>query len=222
MSERRQGGKMLPRDLRDVVIGAPWAYDEGFRIDTVMPSAVVLRAVERGLIPHECRVVDLGCGKNPRNALYLAGKLDCHVDAVDLEPVDLPQGLSRDVRRRMRFFQSPVTEFELARARYEAAVLARLIQYVSPQDLELLMLRLHASLTQGGSMTLSYTAEGGILTKGDEYGIDVFQHPIDAVGQLLTDTGFEVLNVQQGALFSTSVPHAGTEAVTYDVLAKKE
>ena len=60
------------------------------------------------------------------------------------------------------------------------------------------------------------------MTKGDEYGIDVFQHPIDAVGQLLTDTGFEVLNVQQGALFSTSVPHAGTEAVTYDVLAKKE
>ena len=209
-------------ELQNMVIGTPWGYDHGFSIDTILPSIVIARAVERGLIPERGRVADLGCGKNPRNALYLAGKFGCHVDAVDLEPIELPEGLSQDVRRRITFFQTPVMEFELARARYEAVVLARLIQYLSPKNVEILMCRIHESLTTNGSMALSYTAEGGILNKGNEYGIDVFTHPVDEVEQRLTDTGFEILDIQQGALLSTSVPHAGTRAVTYDILARKE
>lgn len=219
MGERRWG-RGSQQDYGEIVFGAPWAYDEGFRIDTVMPSAAVLRAVERGLIPRESRVVDLGCGKNPRNALYFAGRRQCYVDGVDLEPVEIPKGAPDTIRHRMNFHQMSVMDFALDPETYHTALLARLIQYLSPEDMRLLIGRVHSSLSPGGVMLVSYTAEGGIHNRASQYGIETFFHPIEDFKTLLTDTGFQIASFEDGVAFSTSVPHQ-EQAVTYDLVVQK-
>lgn len=205
----------------NVVVGLPWAYDKGFRIDQVKPSQVVLNAVERKLIHFGNNILDLGCGKNPRNAIALAANLQCFVDGVDLEPAELPDGMPDEVLQRMRFHQISVLDFEYKPETYHVAILARLLQYLPSEDLAVLMRKVYQSLLPNGAALVSYTAKGGVLSKGSEYNIQTFAHPINEVEELLNNSGFSIISLEPGASQSTHVPHAGEPAETYDIIAQK-
>ncbi len=225
MSERserlKRFGSGHQAHRHDVVIGTPWAYETGFAMYSNDPSSVVRNAVHKGLIKPKARVVDLGCGKLPRNAFYLADRQECTVDGVDLEEPDRPSGMPLQVARRLTFHQMPVMDFPLEPETYDAAVLARLIQYLSPDELAVLMPRLGSALRDESVVALNYTAEGGILSRQSEYRVDMYAHPVDEVALLLESSGFDILSLEPGATTSTNVPHAGTPAVTYDILAQK-
>ena len=202
-------------------VGQPWGYDHGFRMDVESPSQVVQLAIARGLILYGDHIVDLGSGQNPRNAIFLATNMDCCVDGVDLAPAVIPPTIPVPARERITLQQGSVMDFELRPDTYQAAILTRLIQYLSTEQLIELMLRVHDSLTDRGALILSYTASGGILNRTAEYQIQAYAHPIDTLETLLEDIGFIVLSRIRGADHSTNVPHAGEVAVTYDILAER-
>src|SRR3989344_4105449 len=203
------------------VFGQPWAYDAGFSIETVEPSSVVRLALQMRLIPIYGKVLDLGCCKNPRNAIFLAHQHYCTVDAIDLEQPDFPDNLPLATRKEIVFRQGSVLEFEYAKGTYQVAILARLIQYLSPQEMESLFSKVGEALLSDGIICLSYTAQGGILNKSHEYNITTFSHPIDKVKELLRQKGLAVTFLQQGTNQSTHVPHTGEPALTYDLIAQK-
>lgn len=207
-------------DLDSAVIKA-WAYDKDFEIDSTQPSQIVREAVRMGLIGAQDRVVDLGCGKNPRNALYLATNFACTVEGIDIEPVVIPENTPDLVRQRMAFHEQPVMDFALPANSYQAAILARLIQYLPPDEVSRLIGNVSNALTSEGAFLLSYTAQGGIMNKADQYEIETFAHPIASIQETLTASGLSVITLREGTPKSTSTPHAGEPAITYDILAKK-
>ena len=77
------------------------------------PDENLVEYVDRGLIPAESRVLELGCGPG-RNATYLAGK-GCQVDAVDLSPAAIAwaRERAREAGVDVRFHRGDV--FELTR-----------------------------------------------------------------------------------------------------------
>ncbi len=212
----------FPRgSLHDVIIGAPWGYDNGFRILEEKPSQVVQKAIAKGIIHSGNRILDLGCGKNPRNAIYLSANLGCFVDGVDLEQVEIPTGTTKKAVGLLRFHQSSVLDFQYQTEAYQIAILARLIQYLPEKDLRLLLSKVYQSLLPNGFALISYTAQGGILTKGADYDVNTFAYPIKKVKKLLKDSGFRTVEIDDGAPISTHVPYAGTFAKTYDIISQR-
>ncbi len=193
-----------------------WAYRRGFSISANEPSMVVRRTFDRGLITPGARVVDLGCGRNPRNALFLAEQ-GFQVDCVDIARVDMHPTVARRFAGRIACHEASALEFELTAKRYGGAVLARLLQYVPPDELEPLMTRVAHSLVPGGALMLSYTAEGGIHRFAEDYQISTYQHPIEVVSDVLGQS-FMDIDITEGARQSTNVPHDAL-ALTYDITA---
>lgn len=210
-----------PTDWQDRVIGAPWGYDRGFRIHTSTPSEVVRKAIRERFIRPRDRVVDLGSGKSLRNAIYLAANFNCLVDAIDLEPPETPLDTPEVVLKCIHFTQCSVLNYEYIEGTYQAAILARLIQYLSPEDLRLLIQQISRSLVPKGLMLLSYTAQGGILSRGGGYGVETFVHPIEKVRSVLENSGLSIITLDNGVPRSTYVPHQGEPALTYDIIARK-
>lgn len=198
-----------------------WAYKEGFSIDATEPSSIVHEAFDRKLVARRSRIIDLGAGANPRNALFLARSLECSIDIVDLEAPNFPTDVSDDILGRIKSFVQPVQEFEFGESTYDFAILARLIQYLTKEELSDLLGRVSNGLRMKGTMALSYTAEGGIHERAKEYAIDTYQYDIDEVQELIAECGLETIHLQEGSSQSTHVPHAGVRALTYDILAQK-
>ena len=178
-------------------------------------------ALNLGVIKSGSRVLDLGCGKNPRNALFLAYLYGCSIDAIDLEQPIFPDNLPSEVQEKIAFKQGSVLEFDYQREIYQAVVMARLIQYLSPDEMGLLLSKVSESLLPLGGVALSYTAQGGILNRSGEYNIQTYAHPTESVTDLLEQKGLSVKVLQPGASQSTHVPHAGEQAVTFDIVAQK-
>jgi len=210
-----------PFSSKEIIIGCPWAYDSGFSIETVEPSGVVRLALHLGVIGNNTKVLNLGCGKNPRNALFLAHLYGCSIDAIDLEQPDFPNDITPETFQRINFKQGSILDFDYGRETYQAAVMARLIQYLSPEEIDLLLSKVSESLLPQGGIALSYTAQGGILNRSGEYNIQTFAHPIDSVTHLLEQKGLSIKVLLPGTSKSTHVPHAGEEAVTFDIVAQK-
>lgn len=206
--------------FENIVVTA-WGYDKDFSINTQNPSEIVRDAVKMRLIGARNRVLDLGCGKNPRNALYLATHFSCQVDGIDLEVPQIPPKTPDFVENKMRFTESSVMDSEFGQEVYDAALLTRLIQYLSSQELSVLLHRVSASLKPQGVIALSYTAAGGILNRKAAYEIETFSHPLEDVQSTLQTAGFTIVTINQGKLQSTHVPHSGEPALTYNILAQK-
>lgn len=206
--------------MLDMTIGSPWKpYERGFRIDSEKPSDVVLTAIAQRLILPEDRVLDLGCGKNPRNAVYLARDLNCQVDGIDEEQPELPN--DSQIARNLNLKEGSIFDLEYPENTYQVALLARLIQYLSLEDLEQLIKNVHQTLVPQGILLLSYTAEGGVLARGKDYEIEAYAHPVTTVLKLLKESGFKIESTEIGSSQSTFVPHKGEPAITYDIIAQK-
>lgn len=198
-------------------IGA-WAYDNGFEIPGNNPSRVVKRAHEQGMMRPESGIVDLGCGRNPRNALFLLNH-GHWVDCVDVEPVDIPPPVVMFAAGRITAYEASVLDFNFEPGKYGGAVLARLIQYIGPKELPPFMERVAGSLEPEAALMMSYTAEGGIHEHAASYQIPTYEYPIEVVEEILGAAGFAELDIAEGERRSVGVPH-DAHAVTYDITAR--
>jgi cyclopropane fatty-acyl-phospholipid synthase-like methyltransferase len=150
-------------------------------MNSTEPSNIVVEALKEDLISKGSKVLDLGCGKNPRNTIYLAQNYTCIVDAVDLEQAQFSFDISKTVRKRIHFQQGSVVTKQYGQEQYQAALLIRLIQYLSPCELETVFTKVEQALVPRGILILSYTASGGILNKTETYDIQAYSHPLDQV-----------------------------------------
>jgi cyclopropane fatty-acyl-phospholipid synthase-like methyltransferase len=212
---------MFERDRfgRRRVIGAAWAHDHGFKMTAPDASKIVIQAATSGMI--RGRVLDLGCGQKPRNSIYLASHYGCEVHGVDLEPVQVPDNTPDHVRTSMLFREASVLDIGYRTGWWDAIVSTRVFQYLSLDELSELCVKMHRGVRRGGVLVANYTASGGILKHKDTYKVPMYEHPIEEVQSRLEQAGFTLNSVTQGADQSTNVPHAGTSALTYDLIAKR-
>lgn len=130
-----------------------------FNIRSVEASKVVQQLTK--LLPADGQVLDLGCGEG-RNALFLAGK-GYNVDCVDLHDAHFLDNQPREIAGLINFTTGSIMEYRFPADRYVGVVMARLIQYISPEQLEPLLRNVANSLISHGKLALSYTASGGVL-----------------------------------------------------------
>lgn len=199
-----------------------WAYDERFNINTVEPSTLVLDAtVNFEIITQGQAVLDLGGGENPRNTVFLAHEFQCKVNAYDLQPIIYPDPLPpKETLDRIIFHEGDILQAAFPEGN-DTALLIRLIQYISPDNLPAFLLKVTRALNTGGNILISYTAEGGILSKLEQYKIDGYSHSIDVVRNHLLDCGFAIKLIREGANKSTNVPHSNTPAKTFEIIGEK-
>lgn len=192
--------------------GNEWegAYAKGFKITKTGPSVVAEWMLER--LPPNSLVADLGCGSG-RNAFFLAGKGHT-VHAFDV--VNL-LAVPNELKEKVRYVQTNVAEHDYGGARYGGAILARLIQYLSPRDFSKLMGKLGRAVAPGGVLALNYTLRSGMR---ERYGVKTFTHDVEEVKKKLRENGFEVLRVEKGASESSGVPFK-VSIEAYDILAVK-
>ncbi|HVE81110.1 MAG TPA: class I SAM-dependent methyltransferase [Candidatus Dormibacteraeota bacterium] len=193
------------------------AYDSRqFYINTANPS-VVVRAIEPGLLP-ESRVADLGCGGG-RNAIHLAG-LGHKVDAVDLADLSWVSAITDpEVKSRINFVKSDVSDFELKSDSYHAILMTRLIQYLDKSLLQKLLAKSFKALKPGGVLVIGYTAGGGVH-KMSEYIFDKYSYKSEDIRKMLTNIGFVIRSFKKGSAVSKYVPHI-VKIEAYDIIAEK-
>jgi hypothetical protein len=124
-----------------------------------------------------------------------------------------------EIKSRISFSHGSVMDFDIHPEMYQAIIAARLIQYLDPIEVSLLLDRIRVGLTQNGLAMLSYTASGGIFEQPD---IDVpkYQHTIDQVINALEITGLEIVTISEGSKTSLNVPYQVPNE-TYDLVIRK-
>lgn len=193
-------------------------YNEGkFSIETTQPSQIVMKGFEKLPLPADFRALDLGCG-NGRNSVYAAA-LGGRVDAVDVEAIDFKQNLAPEIQDKITFHKGSVMDFEIQPETYTAIIATRLLQYLSPEEMHILLGRIGRGLTGDGIAMFSYTASGGVLDRPD-MDVPKYQHSIETVKQELEATGLEILGLDQGASVTTHVPYQ-VPLESYDILTRR-
>jgi 2-polyprenyl-3-methyl-5-hydroxy-6-metoxy-1,4-benzoquinol methylase len=161
----------------------PWEKaweDKSFVIKTFEPSVLVSK-YGKNLNPGDF-VLDVGCG-NGRNSIYLA-KQGCFVDCFDVADLEWRENLPEDTKKRINFTKSSVLEYSYPSFKYQAVIVARMIQYLDRNELEFLFNKIVSSLKPGGFLLLSYNTKGGIF---DQKGIKVpkYSYAIENIEALL-------------------------------------
>lgn len=187
-------------------------YDnKTFSINTLEPS-VIVKMLESHL-EKNARVADVGCGAG-RNSLYLAAS-GCSIDASDIVDLGwLPEGLVN-----VTFQKKTADEALFGQATYDAIIMARLIQYLTKEELLAVFVAAHRSLKKHGWLAISYTASGGI-TDLDHYTFKKHKYSLSKVKTVLADVGFNVRECSSGSMTTRHVPHQ-VALESYDILAQK-
>ena len=183
--------------------------NEGFDIKKE-PSQIALLIEPQ--IPRNAHVLDLGCGQG-RNAFFFAEKGHA-VDAVDI--VDL--GVGNDFPT-ITFHHDNVVEKEYPSEFYDACIMARLIQYISPSELNLLFQKVYGALKPGAQLGVSFTTNSPILL-GKLYSVTTHMHSFSEIETLLSSNSFRIISHQK-TIGQSDIPKVGI-VDGFDVRAKKE
>lgn len=191
----------------------PWesAYNkETFEIKTNKPSVIIEKYRDKFQIGD--KVLDIGCG-NGRNSRFLAS-LGCEVDCFDVKNLNWTENLSEGLRNKIHFSKEDINSFDYKKEKYKSIILARIIQYLSEEELKNLISKLHLSLTNTGFILMSFTSSGGIFDR-KEIEVPKYQYTIEQVKNLLSEK-FEKVLVFEGSNKSQNVNYS-EEAKTYDI-----
>ncbi|MDH5442234.1 MAG: class I SAM-dependent methyltransferase [Candidatus Nomurabacteria bacterium] len=169
-------------------------------------------------IDKNSRVLDLGCGQG-RNSIFLAEQ-GHSVDAVDVANVHDFSSLSLDIKQNINFYKCSVVDFPFGDKKYDAIIMARLIQYLEPLDVVYIIESVWIHLESKGYIGVSFTSKGGIFSQPD-IKIGKYHHDIDWLVGVLERVGFSNINVTKGASRSVGVPYDG-DVSSYDIIANKK
>lgn len=146
-------------------------YDSGvFSINTTEPSSLVSEFAEE--IPANSRVADIGCGAG-RNAIFLASR-GAQVEASDIVDLDWRPKLPKPIRDRIEFQIAPAAELTLEPDSYQAILMMRLLQYLSPEEIEVLTIKVAQSLKVGGIALASFVT--GNISQTVKDAVAVYTH----------------------------------------------
>lgn len=182
----------------------PWekAYKENkFEITTLQPSVVVKSNEE--IFLNGTNVFDIGCG-NGRNAIFLARK-GCFIDAVDVAYTGWLSSLKPSIKKLINFQKTDIDDFSWEDKKYDVILLLRIIQYLSPAQLENLMGNIQTHLAKNGVLLMSYTEKGGIQNRL-EINVLKFSHSIKFIKKLLKGY-FNQVHIADGATRSMHVKY---------------
>lgn len=179
----------------------PQMWEAGFDVSSDTPSKVVLAAVEALDLQHKKgkRALDLGCG-NLRNARFLAG-LGFSVEAVD---VAQPKNLA--ARRRgqeIKFLQRNLESYKVPANRFALIACTRVIQYLRPSTLDVLIPRIAKGLENDGVAALSYTFSGRMIDEPNAP-TQTFMHPVRGVLDRFERQGLEIVSCEVGEVETTA------------------
>lgn len=193
----------------------PWQeawIEKRFIMQTQEPSVLVTR-YEGSLHPGDW-VLDVGTG-NGRNAQYLAAK-GMQVDAFDVINLIDSCKLPASTQRHLHFTRATTADYPYPSGKYHAVIIARVIQYLSPDELANLLYSVRGCLRSNGFLLLSYTTSGGVFSETDVT-VPKYEHPIEEIANKLQAI-FVKVTVSPGACSSTHVNYQHA-ARTFDIYA---
>lgn len=179
----------------------PQMWEAGFYVSSESTSKVVHTAV--GVLEPQQhkgkRALDLGCG-NLRNSRFLSS-LGFSVEAVD---VAQPKDLAR--RRRgyeIKFLQRNLESYKVPASRFALIACTRVIQYLKPDTLDVLIPRIAKGLEDNGVAALSYTFSGRMIDEPDAP-TQTFMHPVREVVDRFERQGLEIVSCEVGEVQTTA------------------
>jgi SAM-dependent methyltransferase len=188
-----------------------------FSIETDKPSEIVRKGLRELQLSPNFRALDLGCG-NGRNSIY-AAQLEGLVDSVDLVDLGSFENLNPSLKNKISFYEQSVVDFDIVPNSYSAIIATRLIQYINPSELSILISNIEGGLISNGILIINYTSSGGVFTQ-PEINVPKYQHSIATVSHLLKTSGLKITSLYEGEKTSTHVPYR-VPVNTYNILAKK-
>lgn len=191
------------------------AYNEKkFSIKTDEPSLLVNEVLS--CLKPNSRILDLGCG-NGRNSIFLA-KGGHQVDAIDVADLEFMKNIPEEIKKKINFSKGSVLR-EFNPDSYNLVIAARLLQYLSPNEVKLLIASIAPSIIDGGKLLISYNTAGGIFDRKDIQ-VEKYSHSIDCIETVLKENAFKNIDIRQGGNMSKYVPYEGP-IKTFDIIATK-
>jgi SAM-dependent methyltransferase len=176
-------------------------YDSGkFSIDTNEPSELVAEFVDE--FPDGGKVIDIGCGSG-RNAVYLAS-LGFNVDAFDIVDLGWHAQTPPKLRDHIKFTTASAENLGLETRKYSAALMMRLLQYLSPQELTVLTQQVSRSLVLGGLALATFVTDG--VSETVSRAVPVFNHLPESVNAGFEHEGLHNVLSRQFRTVSKHIP----------------
>lgn len=191
------------------------AQQMGFKVAETKPSRVAVWMEQQ--LPRGSRVLDLGCGTG-RNAIFFAQQ-GHRVHAIDLVDAGVRRSAPPGLRSRVKFTKGSVVNRRFRRGHWHAALMGRLIQYLPPEQVQVLLRNVGGCLQSGGIVGISYNAMPSPQLR-EVYKLSTYSHELDSVRGWLSNHGFDVLRCEAGPKQPTGVPYVAS-GKTYDILARK-
>ena len=185
------------------------AYTDGFLVNTPKPSEVILLAQD--LLPKSGKVLDIGCG-NGRNTIYFAKK-GYFVDAIDIVDLDFLKEIPKELLSFVNYKRISCLDYSFD-SKYDIIVMARLIQYLTIDELDLLFKKATSSLKQG-YILLSYSATGKTIS--EKYGVNKYNHPLPLVLGLVEKHNLKAITIKEGNKVGIHLSYK-EDAITYDIV----
>jgi len=188
--------------------------DKKFNIETLVPSVLVSK-YEKDLKPDDW-VLDIGCG-NGRNSIYLV-KRSCNVDCFDVIDLGWENQLPKDLQEKIHFTKSNLVKYVYTHSKYKVVIVARVIQYLTPEELTFLFEKIKYCIKPDGFLLLSYNTQGGIFNR-EEIDVQKHSYSIGYVRSLLKDI-FKEVAITEGSKKSQHVNYSD-DILTFDIYASR-
>jgi len=186
------------------------AYSNGFLVDTEKPSEVIKLA--ENFFPKSGNVLDIGCG-NGRNTIYFAKK-GCFVDAIDIVDLDFLKEIPKELLSLVNFKKISCLDYSFT-SKYDIIIMARLIQYLTVDELDLLFKKATSSLKKKGYILLSYSATGKMVY--EKYGVNKYNHPLSLILNFVNKYNLQVITLKEGNKVGVHLSYK-EDAITYDII----
>lgn len=186
--------------------------DKTFKIETLTPSILVSRYAEK--LKHDDCVLDVGCG-NGRNSIFLA-KQGCEVECFDVMDLKWREKLPADLQGKIHFKKSNILKYPYKASQYQAIIVARVIQYLSLEELSFLVQKIKDGLRMDGFLLLSYNTKGGIFNR-KKIDVPTYSYSIEQIENLLK-TVFRNVVITKGSNTSKHVNYTD-DILTFDIYA---